>query len=116
MSSTRLIRQRTLAFGIGMLLVLLPLALIGRVESRGPACSLGLGRPAYPAYEGASYGWPISAAQIGYVSCQGSPDTWTPQLFVAWHVDGLLISGVQVLAGGLLALAISSSVFKRRSG
>jgi hypothetical protein len=116
MTGARLTWQRALAFGIGMLLVLLPLALIGRVESRGPACSLGLGRPAYPAYEGASYGWPLAAVQIGYTSCEGSPDTWTPKLSVAWHVDGVLISDVQLLAGGLLALVISSRVFKGRSG
>jgi len=91
--------------------------LIGRVESRGPACSLGLGRPdVYPTYEGASYGWPITAVQVGHTSCQGSPDTWTPQLSVAWHVDGVLISGGQLLAGGLLALVISRRVFKKHSG
>jgi len=116
MSSTHLTRQRTLAFGIGMLLVLLPLALIGRVESRGPACSLGLGRPeVYLTYEGASYGWPVTV-QVGHTSCEGAPDTWTPKLSVAWHVDGVLISCVQVLAGGLLGLVISSRVFKEHSG
>ena len=97
-------------------LVLLPLALIGRVESRGPACSLGLGRPeVYLTYEGANYGWPVTAVQIGHTSCQGSPDTWTPKLSVAWHVDGVLISAAQALAGGLLALLVIRA-FKKRSG
>ena len=117
MSSTRLRFSRTFAVAIGMLLVLVWLSLFGRVESRGPACSLGLGRPeVYLTYEGASYGWPVTAVQIGHTSCQGSPDTWTPKRFVAWHVDGVLISGVQLLAGGLLALIISSRALKKHSG
>ena len=116
MTSTHFTCRGVLAFGIGMLLVLLPLVLVGRVESRGPACSQGLGRPVYPTYAGASYGWPVTAVQVGHVSCQGAPNTWEPRLSVVWHVDGVLISGVQVLAGGLLALIIGGSVFKKHSG
>ena len=71
MIGTRLRLQHTLAFGIGMIVVLLWLFLSGMVESRGPACSLGLGRLEVYPYEGVRYGWPVTAVQVGQIACQG---------------------------------------------
>jgi len=117
MSSARLSLTRTFAFGIGMLLVLLWLFLFGMVESRGPACSLGLGRPeVYLPYQGVSYGWPATALQVGHTSCQGSPDTWTPKAFVAWHAAGVFISVAQLVAGGLLGLVLGDRLLNVASG
>lgn len=117
MISARLRLNRTFAFGIGLLLVLLWLFMFGKVESRGPACSMGLGRPEiYMPYEGTSYGWPVTAVQVGQIACQGSPEAWTPKPFMAWHTSGVVISGVQLLAGGLLTLMISGRLFKKHSG
>ena len=115
MTGTRLTRQRTLAFGIGALVVLLWLFLSGMVESRGPACSMGIGLPTYLPYQGVRYGWPAVALQVGQIACQGSSEDGTPKPFVAWDVDGVLISVVQLLAGGLLGLLVSRA-FKKRSG
>ena len=114
MIGTRPRLQHTLAFGIGMIVVLLWLFLSGMVESRGPACSLGLGRlEVYMPYEGVRYGWPVTAVQVGQIACQGSPEGWTPQPFIAWHPGGVLISVAQILAGGLLLMTISRSVAGR---
>jgi hypothetical protein len=107
--------NRTLVFSVGTLLVLLLLFLSGMVESRGPACSMGLGRPeVYMPYEGVRYGWPVTAVQVGQVACQGAPEDWTPRPFVAWHTTGALIAGVQLLAGGLLTLLFSRRLFRKR--
>ena len=105
------------AFAIGVLLVLLWLFLFGMVESRGPACSLGLGRPeVYLPYEGVRYGWPVTAVQVGQVACQGSPEDWTPKLFVAWHTSGVLIAGGELLVGGLLTFMFSHRFSKKHLG
>jgi hypothetical protein len=114
MTSTRLRFRRLFAFGVGMLFVLVWLLLSGMVETRGPACSMGLGRPeVYLPYEGVRYGWPATAVQVGHTSCQGSSDTWTPKPFVAWHAAGVLISVAQLVAGGLLGHVLGGRLFKK---
>jgi hypothetical protein len=117
MSSARLRLNHTFTFGVGMLVVLACLFFSGMVESRGPACSMGLGRPEiYMPYEGTSYGWPVTAVQVGQIACQGPPEAWTPKPFIAWHANGVLISGVQMLAGGLLTLVIGGRLFSAAGG
>lgn len=101
--------RRLAAFCGGALIVLLVLALFARIERRGPACGEGLGAPqefeVWNAYEATIYGWPVAALRMERIACAGS-GAMEPAMFLQLHPLGAVISGLQLLVGGLLALAL----------
>lgn len=94
---------RVFTFCAGALLVLLVLALFGRVAGHGPSCSRGLGlEPSYNTYASTSYGWPFKALTVEQIACQGPPEEWAPKTSVVWYPLGLVVSLLELLAGGIV--------------